>query len=71
MTIKLSPGAHTCNPNSSGGRDQEDLVSKPDWVNIWLKKNPSHKKKTDGLAQGVTAKKKKKEMIIKIKFTNV
>jgi hypothetical protein len=25
--------AYTCNPNYSGGRDQEDLGSKPVWAN--------------------------------------
>jgi hypothetical protein len=27
------PVAHTCNPSYSGGRDQEDLSSKPAWAN--------------------------------------
>jgi hypothetical protein len=25
--------AHTCNPSYSGGRDQEELSSKPAWIN--------------------------------------
>jgi hypothetical protein len=28
-----APVAHTCNPNYSEGRDQEDQVSKPAWAN--------------------------------------
>jgi hypothetical protein len=27
------PVAHACNPSYSGGRDQEDLSSKPAWAN--------------------------------------
>jgi hypothetical protein len=46
--------AHTYYPSYSGGRDQEDLSSKPAQANSLgnsiLKKNPSQKK---GMAQGV------------------
>jgi hypothetical protein len=28
-----APVVHACHPSYSGGRDQEDLSSKPDWVN--------------------------------------
>jgi hypothetical protein len=49
--------AHACNPSYSGGRDQEDWGSKPVPVNSLrhpvLKKNITHKKMTDGVAQGV------------------
>jgi hypothetical protein len=27
------PMAHTCNPSYSGGRDQKDQGSNPDWAN--------------------------------------
>jgi hypothetical protein len=27
------PMVHACNPSYSGGRDQEDCGSKPDWAN--------------------------------------
>jgi hypothetical protein len=47
---------HACNPSYSGGRDQEDLGSKPVQANSSLdsisKKN-HHKKKTDGMVQVV------------------
>jgi hypothetical protein len=47
--------AHTCNPSYSEGRDQEDHISKPAWVNsswdpIW-KKNPSQER-AGTVAQG-------------------
>jgi hypothetical protein len=29
----LAPVAHACNPSFSGGRDQEDRISKPAWAN--------------------------------------
>jgi hypothetical protein len=29
LTISWAPVAHVCNPNYSGGRDQEDWGSKP------------------------------------------
>jgi hypothetical protein len=31
--IKRVPVAHSCNPSYSGGRDQEDLSSRPAWAN--------------------------------------
>jgi hypothetical protein len=38
--------AHACNPSYSGGRDQEDLCSKPAWANNsmspYLEKNATH-----------------------------
>jgi hypothetical protein len=40
-------GAYACNPNYSGGRDQEDLGSKPAWANNsqdTISKNSSQKK---------------------------
>jgi hypothetical protein len=40
------PVAHTCNPNYSGGRDQEDHGSNPDQANTY------HKNRADGVAQG-------------------
>jgi hypothetical protein len=48
------PVAHTCNPSYSGGRNQEDLGSKPGWVNNSrdpISKKPSQKR-TGGVAQG-------------------
>jgi hypothetical protein len=62
--------AHTCNPSYSGGRDQEDLGSKPVWANgferPYLKKT-HHKKglvewlKVKALSSNTsTAKKKRK-----------
>jgi hypothetical protein len=43
MQIQLV--AHTCNPSSSGGRDQEDGGSKPAWAIMrpYIDKTP-HKK---------------------------
>jgi hypothetical protein len=46
---KLSEGlvAHTCIPSYSGGRDQEDLGSKPAWANSLrdpISKKTLHKK---------------------------
>jgi hypothetical protein len=50
--------AHTCNLSYSGGRDQEDLSSKSAQANSLrdpiLKKN--HKKRTEGVAQGIGPK---------------
>jgi hypothetical protein len=40
------PVAHSCNPSYSGGRDQEDCVSKAAWANSSrhsISKNPSQK----------------------------
>jgi hypothetical protein len=49
--------AHACNPSYSEGRDQEDCGSKPAWANSSrdpiLKKKPSKKERTGGVAQGV------------------
>jgi hypothetical protein len=63
------PVAHTYNPNYSGG-GQEYQGSKPAWANSLrhpLSKKTQHKKKTVGVAQGVSpvfkcqyCKKKKK-----------
>jgi hypothetical protein len=38
--------AHACNPNYSGGRDQEDCGSKPAWANsvTLSQKTPTHKR---------------------------
>jgi hypothetical protein len=37
--LSRTPVAHTCNPSYSGGRDQEDRVSKPTWsVRPYLEK---------------------------------
>jgi hypothetical protein len=47
--------AHTCNPNYSGGRDQEDCGLKTAWENSSpdpILKNPSQKR-AGGMAQGV------------------
>jgi hypothetical protein len=35
LTVKnpCSPVVHSCNPSYSGGRDEEDHSSKPDWGN--------------------------------------
>jgi hypothetical protein len=47
--------AHTCNPNYSGGKDQEDCGLKPAWANSSqdpLLKKALHKKKAGGVAQG-------------------
>jgi hypothetical protein len=32
--VSQTPVAHSCNPSYSGGRNQEDLSSKPAWANI-------------------------------------
>jgi hypothetical protein len=48
--------AHTCNPNYSGGRDQEDLGWKPPQANSLqdpISKIPNTKKRTGGVAQVV------------------
>jgi hypothetical protein len=49
--------AHVFNPSYSGGRDQDDLGSKPAQANSsWdpiLKKKNYHKKKAGGVAQGI------------------
>jgi hypothetical protein len=46
--------AHACNPNYSGGRDQEDHGSKPAWANS--SQDPIrkilHKNRAGGVAQG-------------------
>jgi hypothetical protein len=51
------PVAHTCNPSYSGGRDQEDLGSKPAQANSpWdpiSKKKKKSQKRTGGVAQGI------------------
>jgi hypothetical protein len=61
MLIKLDlqcwvPVVHTCNPSYSGGREQEDLCSKPAGTNgsrdSFLKKNPLQKS-AGGVAQCV------------------
>jgi hypothetical protein len=47
--------AHACDPSYSGGSDQEDHLSKPDWANSSqdpISKNPSQKR-AGGVAQGV------------------
>jgi hypothetical protein len=48
--------AHACNLSYSGGRDQEDHVSKPTWTNSSrdpiLKKPITHKKRAGGVTQG-------------------
>jgi hypothetical protein len=53
--ICWAPVAHTCNPSYSGGRDQEDGISKPAQANsLWdriLKKNSSQKR-AGRVAQG-------------------
>jgi hypothetical protein len=50
------PVAHTCNPSSSGGRDQEDHDLKPAWA--YSSRDPILKKtitkKGGGVAGGVT-----------------
>jgi hypothetical protein len=64
--------ANACNPSYSGGRDQEDLSSKPAWANssrdAILKKILQKRRAGGGVAQGVglelnssTTKKKKKK----------
>jgi hypothetical protein len=48
------PVAHACNPNYSGGRDQEDLGSKrsgPNSSGDPILKNP-HKNRAGGVVQG-------------------
>jgi hypothetical protein len=47
--------AHICNPNYSGGRDQEDRGSKPAWTNSLqdpILKIPNAKR-AGGVAQGL------------------
>jgi hypothetical protein len=54
ITNGQTPGAHTCNPSYSGGREQEDHGSKPAQTNrLWdpILKNPSPKR-ADRMAQG-------------------
>jgi hypothetical protein len=50
---------HTCNPSHSGGRDEEDCVSKPTQANrsqdSVLKKHPS-RKRAGGVVQSVGLK---------------
>jgi hypothetical protein len=71
------PVADTCNPNNSGGRDQEDCSSKPAWANSsmrpYQKKKPFKKKGSGagGVAQSVLpefkpqyCKKKKKRILV-------
>jgi hypothetical protein len=44
---RLVPVAHACNPSYLGGRDQEDLSSKPAWANSSqdpISKENHHKK---------------------------
>jgi hypothetical protein len=48
--------AHACNPSYSGGRDQENQVSKPAWANSLrdpISKKTHHNKRAGGVAQGV------------------
>jgi hypothetical protein len=46
--------AHTCNPSYSGGRNQEDLSSKPAWANsLTLSQKYATQKRTDSVAQVV------------------
>jgi hypothetical protein len=47
--------AHIYNPSYSGGRDQEDHVSKPTQPNSWWDPilKTLHKKRAGGVAQGV------------------
>jgi hypothetical protein len=50
------PVAHAYNPSYTGGRDQEDRGSKPDWANSsWdpILKKIHHKNRAGGVAQGV------------------
>jgi hypothetical protein len=70
--------AHACNPSYLGGRNQEDLGSKPAQRNSFqdpISKNPITKKWAGGVAQGVAPslnpmtkkkKKKKKKKLFKI-----
>jgi hypothetical protein len=47
--------AQACNPSYSGGRDQEDLSSKPAWANSWqdpISKNPITKNWAGKVVQG-------------------
>jgi hypothetical protein len=53
--ISQVPVAHAYNPSYSGGRDQEDLCSKPVWANSLrdlISKTPITKR-LSGVAQGV------------------
>jgi hypothetical protein len=63
---------HVCNPNYSGGRDQLDCSSKPDWANCSgdpISKIPIRKSWTDGCLKvwalssspSIAKKKKKKK----------
>jgi hypothetical protein len=60
---------HACNPNYSGGRDQEACGSKPGWENSLqdrISKKTHHNKRAGGVTQSVgpefkpSTKKKKK-----------
>jgi hypothetical protein len=54
-----APGAHTYNPSYSGSRDQEDPGLKSAWANSSqdpISKNPSQKKRTGRVFQGVGPK---------------
>jgi hypothetical protein len=46
-SLSFEMEAHTCNPNYSGGRDQEDCGSRPTrqkWKQTLISKLPTHKK---------------------------
>jgi hypothetical protein len=70
------PVADACNPNNSGGRDQEDCSSKPAWANSsmrpYQKKNPLKKKgvglvewlKVYSLSSSLSTAKKKKRILV-------
>jgi hypothetical protein len=53
LEIRQAPLAHTCNHSYSGGRDQEDCISKPGkWFHETLFQNTLHKNRVGGVTQG-------------------
>jgi hypothetical protein len=72
-----APRAHACNPSYSGGRDQEDLSSKPARETVcknlsWEKKKKNlSQKRASGVAQGVGPElQEKKKSCALIKWRN-
>jgi hypothetical protein len=57
--------AQACNPSYSGGRDQEDRISKPDWAN--RSQDPILKKPVTGEFQYGSYREKAESMPSKVK----
>jgi hypothetical protein len=80
-SLSWAPVAHACNPNNSGGRDQEDhFRGQPRKIvhETLSQKHPSQKKRgTGGVVQGVGSefkpqyhKKKKRMYSLKMNYFN-